>query len=212
MRTNQSIIWCLCTLFMSSLVLLSGCTDGRQKDSNAVVGHLREVGKLELVEQRSEEVILISGSGESLSTIGSLDDAFTYLDDLFRVGDRVGVYSFSHYAIAYLDLTELTTDDVRIHSGAKSVHLQLPKIQVEPIGRSGQIKLLHERVTGNRRPITTEERSKIQEKATQQALERLKPGSTNYNDLVRQAKDQAKSYFTGLLRSRGYEEVTIDFD
>lgn len=193
------------------LLLLHACGHDNEPIREAVLNSINQVGKLELVEQRSEEVILISGSGESLSTIGSLEDTMTYLDDLLRVGHRVGVYSFSHLAIAYIDLTDLSLDDVTIDSDDR-ITINLPTIHVEPIGRSGEIRLLHERVTGTKRPITAEERTKVQDEASRQARERLLPGTPNHTALVRQAQEQAIAYFTGLLRSRGYEDVTIHFN
>ena len=197
-------------LLVALLPLLTGCNLFGDDGTKEVVNQIQEVGKLELIEQRSEEIILISGSGETPETIGSISEAMTYLDDLFRIGDRVGVYSFGHYSIAYLDLTQLTIDDVKL-SRDKTVHLTLPAIKVEPIGRSGDIKLLHERVTGTKKKITNEERSKIQAKATEQAIARLKPGTPNYTDLVNRAQDQATAYFKGMLRTRGYENVIVEF-
>ncbi len=206
MRPHHLLLY---SLFLAPLIL--SCGSSSRETEEGILSHLHEVAKLELIEQRSEEVIMISGSGESLNTISSLEDAMTYLDDLLRVGQRVGVYSFGHYAVAYIDLSQLSIEDISLSSKGKKVTLTLPSVQVEPIGRSGEIKLLHERVTGTRRPITSEERSQVQAKATEQARERIKPGSPNHTALVQQAKEQAIAYFTGLFRSKGYEEISIHF-
>lgn len=168
---------------------------------------LQEVGKLDLVETSTEEIFVISGSGHTLYSLQSLEDASEYLADLLRVGGRVGVYSFTYYSMAYIDLTELGLERVRVQGS--EVELVLPPIRIEPMGRSVTLKQLHERVTGTKAPITNQERLEMQNRASEISKERLAPGTSAYNRVVAQAEERALAFFKGYLHSRGYDRVVV---
>ena len=172
---------------------------------------LREVGKLELVEYRSEEIFVISSDQKSLESIRSFEEAANYLSSLFEIGDRIGIYSFDFYTIAYINLYNLQDSDLQYDQENKSIQLTLPPIEVEPIGRGGTLKLLHERVNGNKKSITSEERQNMQRQAVALAKQNLRPGTPKYQELVTKAQSKAQAYFTSILRARGYEEIEIRF-
>lgn len=172
---------------------------------------LREVGKLELVEYRSEEIFVISSDQMSLESIRSFEEAADYLSSLFEIGDRIGIYSFDFYTIAYINLYNLQDSDLQYDQENKSIQLTLPPIEVEPIGRGGTLKLLHERVNGNKKSITSEERQNMQRQAVAHAKQNIRPGTPKYQELVTKAQSKAQAYFSSILRSRGYEEIEIRF-
>lgn len=176
-----------------------------------VASELHEVGKLELVEYRTEEIFIISPKEQSLKSVKTLEELSNYLSDLLTIGDRVGVYSFENYSVAYIDLTQISDEDIDFDPSTKSIQLTLPPIQVEPIGRSGNIRKLHERVSGLQEGITSEERRQMQNEASALAIKALAPGTAKYRDLVAQAEQKARAFFTGMLHARGCEEVTITF-
>lgn len=172
---------------------------------------LQEVGKLELIEYRTEEIFVISSDQKSLESIQSLEDVGNYLSSLFEIGDRIGIYSFDFYSIAYINLYNLQDSDLQYDQESKSIQLTLPPIEIEPIGRGGTLKLLHERVNGNKKSITSEERQNMQRQAVSLAKQNLLPGTPKYQELLRKAQSKAQAYFTSILKSRGYEEIQIRF-
>lgn len=194
------------------ILLLVGCSTEKLPDETELFHNLREVRKLDLLEMRTEETIIISGSPYTLQSIRSLDDAMGYLDDLLRTGNRVGVYSFESYVGAFIDLGALDEQAVRVDVQRKEVSLTLPAVQVEPLGRGTTLTKLHERVTGTRKNITNEERTALQNKASELLRRRIAPGMPLYTDLVIRAQDKARAYYTGMLHARGYEVVTVSFD
>lgn len=141
----------------------------------------------------------------------TLEEISNYLNNLLTIGDRVGIYSFENFSIAYIDLAQFSDEDITLNPSRQSIHLHLPAIQVEPIGRSGKVRKLHERVTGMEQNITSEERRLMQNKASELAIKALAPGTQKHQDLVAQAEQKARAYFTGMLHSRGYSEVVISF-
>lgn len=192
------------------LTLLFSC---KPEEERKVIqpNELREVGKLELVEYRSEEIFVISSDQKSLESIRSLEEAADYLSSLFEIGDRIGIYSFDFYTIAYINLYDLQDSDLQYDQENKSIQLTLPPIEVEPIGRGGTLKLLHERVNGNKKSITSEERQNMQRQAVVLAKQNIRPGTPKYQELVTKAQSKAQAYFTSILRARGYEEIEIRF-
>lgn len=194
------------------ILLLAGCSTEKLPDETELFHNLQEVRKLDLLEMRTEETIIISGSPYTLQSIRSLDDAMDYLDDLLRTGNRVGVYSFANYVGAFIDLGALDEQAVRVDVKRKEVSLTLPAVQVEPLGRGTTLTKLHERVTGTRKNITNEERTALQNKASELLRRRIAPGMPLYTDLVIRAQDKARAYYTGMLHARGYEVVTVSFD
>ena len=85
-------------------------------------------------------------------------------------------------------------------------------MEVKLAGRSPTLEVLHERVTGTKRPITSEERKKLQDEASRRTTARLHSGSATNDLLCRRGERQATAYFSGLLHARGYEMVHIAFD
>lgn len=192
------------------LTLLLSC---KPEEGRKVIqpNELREVGKLELIEYRSEEIFVISSDQKSLESIRSLEEVADYLNSLFEIGDRIGIYSFDFYTIAYINLYNLQDSDLQYDQENKSIQLTLPPIEVEPIGRGGTLKLLHERVNGNKKSITSEERQNMQRQAVAHAKQNIRPGTPKYQELVTKAQSKAQAYFSSILRSRGDEEIEIRF-
>lgn len=199
-------------LFLILLIslLTTGCSNEEQTNAITPI-ELHEVGKLELVEYRSEEIFVISDKHQSITDISSLEDAAEYLNSLLQVGDRIGVYSFDFYTIAYIDLHQLEDRDILWDATNKSIQVTLPPVEIEPIGRGGEIRLLHERVNGNKKSITSNERQNMQRQAIGLAKKNLLPGTPKYQEIVTKAQNKARAYLTGMMKARGCQEVTIRF-
>lgn len=197
-------------IYLCALLLVSSCDEEKQLSTH-LTEELHEVGKLELIEYRTEEIFIISPKEQSLKPVMSLDEIANYLDSKLTVGDRIGVYSFENFSVAYIDLSQLRDEDITFDASNKSIRLVLPSVQVEPIGRSGSIRKLHERITGMQGSISSEERRLMQNQASKLAIEALAPGTPKHKDLVSKAEQKACAYFTGMLHARGCKEVTIIF-
>lgn len=196
-------------LFLCFFTACSSPTD----DVLLEVDHLQSIGHLELIEYQTEELFMISSKDQKLRDIRSIEEANDFLTSILRAGDRIGIYSFVNYSIGFIDLSHFSPDKGAAYDGdTKHLTLTLPPVQIEPIGRSGTLRKLHERVTGLQREITPEERRKIQNQAVAHAQQRLAPGTTQYKELVRMAETKASVYLTSLFKSRGCATVTIKFE
>lgn len=194
-----AILTFVCTLFVSC----SGGEESRLSDT------IRETGKLELIETEEEDTFVIRG--KEWKDIDSIEEGLRHLSELLKPGERIGVYSFRSYAVAYIDLTLFRDEDLTLSEDEKTASLTLPAVQVESIGRSTTINVLHERVSGSQTQITPEEKKALQDHASALFLSDLKPGAALHDEMKRKGEEKAAAFFRGLLRANGFDRVQIAF-
>lgn len=194
-----AILAFVCTLFVSC----SGGEESRLSDT------IRETGKLELIETEEEDTFVIRG--KEWKDIDSIEEGLRHLSELLKPGERIGVYSFRSYAVAYIDLTLFRDEDLTLSEDEKTATLTLPAVQVESIGRSTTINVLHERVSGSQTQITPEEKKALQDHASALFLSDLKPGAPLHDEMKRKGEEKAVAFFRGLLRANGFDRVQIAF-
>lgn len=193
------LFFLFCTLFVSC----SGGEESRLSDA------IRETGKLELIEMEEESTFVIRG--KEWKDINSIEEGLRHLSELLKPGERIGVYSFRSYAVAYIDLTLFRDEDLSLSEDEKTATLTLPAVQVESIGRSTTINVLHERVSGSQAQITPEEKKALQDRASALFLDELKPGAVLHDEMKRKGEEKAAAFFRGLLRANGFDGVEIAF-
>ena len=194
------------TLLTSLLLLLSACAGGHQGRLNEAI---RATSKLELAETEAEQTFVIRG--KEWEDVKSIGEGLSHLSELIKPGERIGVYSFRSYAVAYIDLSRVRDEDVVYDDKGKRISLILPAVQVESIGRSTTLNVLHERVSGSQEPITPEEKKALQDRASKLFLESLKPGMPLYEELVKRAEEKAEAFFDGMARANGYTGADVTF-
>ena len=193
------------------ILLLFGLMTGgcASRAEERLTQSIRNVARLELAEAETEQTFLIRG--KEWKDIKSIEEGIAGLGELLTPGERIGVYSFRSYAVAYIDLHELRDDEIRFERKTGRVRLTLPAVSVESIGRSSTLNVLHERVSGSKNPITPEEKRALQNRASSRFLAQLKPGEPLYEDLIRRAESKAAAFFDGLARTGGYAGADITF-
>ena len=124
-----------------------------------------------------------------------------------KIGDRKAAYSYSTYLRAYIDMSRLGEDDVKADAGNKTIHITLPPVQTEFVGRDIAIREEHYRVTGLRSQIDPQERATLKENMNT-ALKREVEGNPDFKAaLVATAKNRAASYFEQMAASNGYTAI-----
>ena len=201
MRGRLGICISLAILFLS----LVGCA---KKEKSVPVAEIRDLGHLELAEVVTEEIIVIKGNTFDILGAKSLHEIGEGLSNLLRVGDRVGVYQFDRNVVAYIDLTKFGDDDVVLNETG-AVEVTLPPVEVMQKGRIPELKKLHERVSGTQRPISSEERRRMAERASEVSAKAFLPGEPAYEELVKRAERKGKTFVKEMLHARGYEDVKV---
>lgn len=124
-----------------------------------------------------------------------------------KVGDRVAAYSYDTYLRAYIDLSELSPDDVRADDEARTVTIELPPVNVETAGRDPELREVHYRVTGLRSAIDARERARLKEAANTHLKAELEADDTLTRMLAGQAREKARRYFEALVARDGYTAI-----
>ncbi|MDE7349827.1 MAG: DUF4230 domain-containing protein [Muribaculaceae bacterium] len=124
--------------------------------------------------------------------------------DWYKVGKRIGVYSYDTYLKAFIDMNLLAPDDIEFDEENKTVRVTLPPVQIEIAGRDMQMKKEYENVGMFRTDITPQERAKMKDMANAELKKELE-GNPEYKQRLNQtARNKARSYFQSLFKNAGY--------
>lgn len=131
--------------------------------------------------------------------------------DAVKPGARKAVYSYDTTLQAYIDLSELSRDDVVVDSQARTVTVTLPPVKVEVSGRDAGIREEHYRVTGLRSNINAAERAQIKERMSRALSSEIESRPAFRERLEAEARMKAESWLTALLGSDGDFTVNVRF-
>lgn len=145
-----------------------------------------------------------------LSEAEGLKQTSAALLDALKLGKRKAAYSYDTYLRAYIDLSNLTPDDVKVDESTKTITLSLPPVTTEYLGRNMEIREDHYRVTGLRSEIDVDERAALKEQMNTVLKNEVKNKPMFRNKLVTEAKAKAEAYFSSMLSKDGYK-VIINF-
>ena len=130
--------------------------------------------------------------------------------DIIKIGNRKAAYSYDTYLRAYVDMSQLSPDDVRVDHDARTVSITLPPIETEFEGRDITVKEDHYRVTGLRSNIDQYERAEMKEMMNASLKNEVESNPEFRRRLIREAQAKARAYFEALADNEGYT-VIVDF-
>lgn len=184
-------------------VALSLTSCGEEKDSGMeMVSRLRDVSRLELAQMTVGKVGMISD--HKYEDAKTLEQKTKAMLDAMKIGNRVGVYSYDTYLTAYIDLSELSADDVEIDKKNNVAHVTLPPIQVMTDGREPQLHEVHYRVTGLRSSIKPDERARLKSQMAAEVRDEMAANEGSKEMLREEARRKASAWFSEIIESWGY--------
>ena len=123
----------------------------------------------------------------------------------YAIGDRKILFSCTAYLTAGIDLDEFTLDDIEINNN--SVHVTFPHAKLLSLNMPpDEIELIYDRVSFFRSGFSAEDRLDLQVQAEQDINEDI----VNMG-ITTEAENNAKDFFTAMLRQIGFENITIEF-
>lgn len=187
------------------ITLLSACLSACREKTDHVAemtSRLRDVSRLELAQMTIGKVGMISDHKyEDAKTIEEKTKAMV---NAMKIGNRIGVYSYDTYLIAYIDLSELSNDDIEFDEKTNVVHVVLPPVKVMTDGREPQLHEVHYRVTGLRSSIKPEERAKLKAQMAAEVKKEV-AGYEGSKEILRdEARKKATAWFENIITSWGY--------
>ena len=186
---------------------LWSCAEEEQRD-NVLFSEVKSVDKLILALMTVCKMAIIDDI--PLSEAEGLKQTSAALLDALKLGKRKAAYSYDTYLRAYIDLSNLTPDDVKVDESTKTITLSLPPVTTEYLGRNMEIREDHYRVTGLRSEIDVDERAALKEQMNTVLKNEVKNKPMFRNKLVTEAKAKAEAYFSSMLGKDGYK-VIINF-
>lgn len=131
-------------------------------------------------------------------------------DAWYKAGKRIAVYSYDSYLRAFIDLSELQMDDIKIDEEAKTVTIVLPPVKTEVTGRDMDMRKEYENVGAFRKNISAQERARIKEFANQSFKNEVEENQEFKQQLKDAAQKKARMYFGAIFEREGYTP-SIDF-
>lgn len=125
--------------------------------------------------------------------------------DWYTVGKRIAVYSYDSYMQAYMDLSELGSDDILFDDDNHVVTITLPPVRTEIVGRDMTMRREYENIGLLRSDIDSKERAEIKERANNSFKKEVAENPRFKKELTEAAERKARLYFSELLNSRGYD-------
>ncbi len=187
--------------------MLSACTKQTRADYN-YVDELRSVNKLVLAQMTVSKMATIDDL--PLDDARGIKQTAAAMLDIIKIGNRKAAYSYDTYLRAYVDMSQLSPDDVRIDHDARTVSITLPPIETEFEGRDITVKEDHYRVTGLRSNIDQYERAEMKEMMNASLKNEVESNPEFRRRLIREAQAKARAYFEALADNEGYT-VIVDF-
>ncbi len=185
------------------VVLAGGITACEQRqEPPQLYPRLKDVSRLTLAEMSVNKMGSVTDM--TAARAKTLNQKIGALVASMKIGDRVGVYSYHTYLQAFIDLSELSPDDVEITPDG-ICRLTLPPIQTQYLGRDVGLTEEHYRVTGLRSNIKSEERARLKEVMNEVLKQEIEDNPEFRRRLEIAAEAKARGYFTVLLRDWGYE-------
>lgn len=186
---------------------LGSCSDNEQREK-LYYSEIKSVNKLVLAQMTVSKMATIDDI-KLEDAVGAKQTAAALIDAI-KLGNRKAAYSYDTYLRAYIDLSGLTTDDIKVDDSNKTVTLTLPAVKTEYLGRDMEIREDHYRVTGLRSEIDARERAEIKEQMNSVLKEEVERKPMFRDKLTNEAKAKAQTYFSSLLGKDGYT-VTVKF-
>ena len=127
--------------------------------------------------------------------------------DAMKLGKRRAAYSYDTYLRAYVNLSELTPDDVQVDDATRTITLTLPPVHTEFAGRDMEIREDHYRVSGLRSEIDAQERAEIKEMMNKSLIDEVENKAQFRETLTAEARIKAENYFKAMLGNDGYNVI-----
>lgn len=189
------------------LAVTAGCREN-SSDSQIYCSELRSVNKLILAKMSLSKMATIDDI--TLSEARGIKQTASALLAAIKPGTRKAAYSYNTYLCAYINLSQLDNNDVRLSDDGEKLTITLPPIKVEFLGRDNGIKEEHYRVTGLRSEINADERAALKEEMNTVIKEEIRTNPDFTDHLIDTARNKATAYFSSWGKIHGVE-VEVKF-
>ena len=183
-----------------------GCTNNAElRRERSYYSEVKSVNKLVLAQMTISKMATIDDI--DLSKAEGMKQMAAGMLDAMKLGKRRAAYSYDTYLRAYVNLSELTPDDVQVDDATRTITLTLPPVHTEFAGRDMEIREDHYRVSGLRSEIDAQERAEIKEMMNKSLIDEVENKAQFRETLTAEARIKAENYFKAMLGNDGYNVI-----
>lgn len=188
-----------CLLLLLATLVGSSCSRKVEEPEFNVFENLREVNRLELARMTVGKVGMVSD--QEWGDAKTLEKKAEALFNKMKIGSRIGVYSYDTFVTAYIDLSQLRPEDVKVDRENGTVDIRLPRVRVMIDGREPQLHEEHYRVTGLRSNIRPTERATLKAQMAREVKRELASSGEAMDALRRNGEAKAREWITELAKN-----------
>ena len=189
-------------IFLALATLSFASCKEKENPEVEMVSRLRDVSRLELARMTVGKVGMISD--HKYEDAKTLEQKTVAMLNAMKIGNRIGVYSYDTYLTAYIDLSELSADDISIDLKSNVAHVALPPVKIITDGREPQLHEVHYRVTGLRSSIRPDERARLKSQMAAEVRKETAVSDGTMEVLRDEARRKAAAWFGEIVGSWGY--------
>lgn len=193
----KNIAFCLILLPVS--VAFFSCSEKVEEPEFNVYENLKDVNRLELARMTVGKVGMVSDP--EWSEARTWEKKAEALFNKMKIGSRIGVYSYDTFVTAYIDLSQLHPEDVKVDRENGTVDIRLPRVRVMIDGREPQLHEEHYRVTGLRSNIRPTERALLKAQMAREVKRELASSGEAMDALRRNGEAKAREWITELAKN-----------
>lgn len=209
------------TLAAALLLFWASSCSNAAKESAEVYDTVHDLNELQVASATVTKIYTVrdpyyqdqENKPANLDLIDRLQRTLHVMEHTIKIGDRVGVYGLQCTYIAFIDISKISPDDIKVEkvNGIKYASITLPPVQVKALGNDFQTRIYHERHSGLRSGITESERTIMRKQASDQLNAELgKERNQDLDALKKAGEGKAVEFFTTLLQNLGYSpKITI---
>ncbi|MDE7467632.1 MAG: DUF4230 domain-containing protein [Muribaculaceae bacterium] len=185
---------------------ICSCTNNAElRRERSYYSEVKSVNKLVLAQMTISKMATIDDI--DLSKAEGMKQMAAGMLDAMKLGKRRAAYSYDTYLRAYVNLSELTPDDVQVDDATRTITLTLPPVHTEFAGRDMEIREDHYRVSGLRSEIDAQERAEIKEMMNKSLIDEVENKAQFRETLTAEARIKAENYFKAMLGNDGYNVI-----
>lgn len=170
--------------------LFASCGESIEDKMNKKLSEMSELSELGTVEYTISKIIKAN------------DNSF------YTIGDRKILFSCKATMKAGIDLSNFSSDNVKIEKGTNSVIINLPKAKVLSFNMPAEkVQLEYEKVGAMRSNFTVENRNDL----LKQAEEAIIADAENLG-ILKDAEQNTKLFFEALLAQVGFDNIIINYN
>lgn len=189
-------------LIITVAIISAGCKGGAGSDLNP------ELSDTDTIQGQSFNTDQLRSVGKM--EFGSMTVTKTVTTDRtkwYKIGKRVGIYSFDIFLKAYVDLQDFKDEDVIIDEAVRTVSVRMPEVKIEIVGRSPELRMEYEHIDLFRSRPDSKERAQLKETATRDFMKEFNSNPEFKRNLEKTARLKAGSYVASLITARGYRAI-----